>query len=51
MLTGREPALNFTFGATCRVGVFVSLLWIIGDALDGGLWRRGCASFLFLIVG
>jgi hypothetical protein len=31
-----SPPLNFTFGAILRVGVLASLVWIIGDALDGG---------------
>jgi hypothetical protein len=31
-----SPPLNFTFGAILRVGVLLSLVWIIGDALDGG---------------
>jgi hypothetical protein len=30
------PPLNVTFGAILRVSVLVSLVWIVGDALDGG---------------
>jgi hypothetical protein len=32
----REPPLTLNFGAILRVGVPVSILWIIGDAIDGG---------------
>jgi hypothetical protein len=38
-MTDHVPTLNFTFGAIWRVTgvtVLVSLLWIIGDAFDGG---------------
>ena len=35
-MTDPEPPLTFTFGAILRMAVIVSLLWIIGDALDGG---------------
>jgi hypothetical protein len=31
-----EPPLTLTFGAILRVGVPVSILWMIGDAIDGG---------------
>jgi hypothetical protein len=30
------PPLNVTFGVILRVSVLASLVWIIGDALDGG---------------
>jgi hypothetical protein len=30
------PPLNFTFGAVWRVSLLMLLLWIVGDALDGG---------------
>jgi hypothetical protein len=36
LMSDHVPALNFTFGAIWRVTVLVSLLWIIGDAVDGG---------------
>jgi hypothetical protein len=32
----REAPLTLTFGAILRVGIPVSILWIIGDAVDGG---------------
>jgi hypothetical protein len=32
----REAPLTLTFGAILRVGIPVSILWIIGDAIDGG---------------
>jgi hypothetical protein len=35
-MTDHEPPLTLTFGAILRVGVPVSLLWIVGDAIDGG---------------
>ncbi len=35
-MTDREAPLTLTFGAILRVGVPVSILWIIGDAIDGG---------------
>jgi hypothetical protein len=31
-----ETPLTLTFGAILRVGIPVSILWIIGDAIDGG---------------
>jgi hypothetical protein len=31
-----EAPLAFSFGAILRVGIPVSMLWIIGDAIDGG---------------
>jgi hypothetical protein len=31
-----EAPLAFSFGAILRVGIPVSILWIIGDAIDGG---------------
>jgi hypothetical protein len=31
-----EAPLAFSFGAILRVGIPVSFLWIIGDAIDGG---------------
>jgi hypothetical protein len=31
-----EAPLTLTFGAILRVGIPVSILWIIGDAIDGG---------------
>lgn len=30
------PPLNVTFGTILRVSVLLSLVWIVGDALDGG---------------
>jgi hypothetical protein len=30
------PPLNVTFGAILCVSALVTLVWIIGDALDGG---------------
>jgi hypothetical protein len=30
------PPLNVPFGAILRVSVLVSLVWIVGDTLDGG---------------
>jgi hypothetical protein len=35
-MTDQEPPLTFTFGTILRMAVIVSLLWIIGDTLDGG---------------
>jgi hypothetical protein len=35
-MTDHEPPLTPTFGTILRVGVPVSILWIIGDAMDGG---------------
>jgi hypothetical protein len=35
-MTDYEPPLTLTFGAILRVGVPVSFLWMIGDAIDGG---------------
>jgi hypothetical protein len=31
-----EAPLAFSFGAILRVGIPVSFIWIIGDAIDGG---------------
>jgi hypothetical protein len=31
-----KPPLSLTFGTILRMGVPVSILWIIGDAIDGG---------------
>jgi hypothetical protein len=31
-----SPPLNFTFGASWRMGLLIVLIWMIGDALDGG---------------
>ena len=31
-----EAPLAFSFGAILRIGIPVSILWIIGDAIDGG---------------
>jgi hypothetical protein len=31
------PPLNVTFGGILGASVLVSLVWIIGDALDGGI--------------
>jgi hypothetical protein len=35
-MTDHLPALNFTFGAIWRLSVLASLVWIIGDAVEGG---------------
>jgi hypothetical protein len=35
-MTDQEPPLTFTFGTILRMAIIVSLLWIIGDTLDGG---------------
>jgi hypothetical protein len=34
------PPLNVTFGAILRVSMLVSLVWIVGDPLDGGSQSR-----------
>jgi hypothetical protein len=35
-MADHEPPLTLTFGAILRIGIPVSILWIIGDAIDGG---------------
>jgi hypothetical protein len=35
-MTDHLPALNFTFAAIWRLSVLASLVWIIGDAVEGG---------------
>jgi hypothetical protein len=35
-MTDNEPPLILTFGAILRIGIPVTILWIIGDAIDGG---------------
>jgi hypothetical protein len=59
-MTDQQPPLTFTFGAILRMAVIVSLLWIIGDTLDGGSesfigvhcsWQLGYASLWLLIAG
>jgi len=35
-MTDHEAPLTLTFGAILRIGIPVSILWIIGDAIDGG---------------
>jgi hypothetical protein len=35
-MTDHEPPLTPTFGAILRIGTPVAILWIIGDAIDGG---------------
>ena len=35
-MTDHEPPLTLSFGAILRIGIPVSILWIIGDAIDGG---------------
>jgi hypothetical protein len=35
-MTNHQPPLTLTFGGVLRVGVPVSIIWIIGDAIDGG---------------
>ena len=35
-MTDHEPPLTVSFGAILRISIPVSILWIIGDAIDGG---------------
>ena len=35
-MADHEPPLTLTFGAILRIGIPVTILWIIGDAIDGG---------------
>ena len=48
------PPLNFTFGAIWRVSLIMLVLWMIGDALDGGSQSIVppllVAAWLYLIV-
>jgi hypothetical protein len=52
-----EAPLTLTFGAILRVGIPVSILWIIGDAIDGepiihrrpSAHQRGLAPLSLLI--